>query len=176
MPDAHMQVLTDACIKSRIMLVPLTGRGETSAEEDEVPQKQQQAGGHGEEQQARSSLSAQPASVERDNAAPGNGHTQRHEDGCQPRAPGAWPRATLPSSRMDSEPPAYALIIGWTEMLGQRVSLPKRSSTCVALAARGQASRPVTQADQGRGPSAPATSGVPAIHWAANARRHHREF
>ena len=71
------------------MLVPLTGRGEASAEEDEVPQKQQQAGGHGEEQQARSSLSAQPASVERGKAAPGDGHTQQHEDGRQPRASGA---------------------------------------------------------------------------------------
>lgn len=81
---------------SRIMLVPLAERRpqrsresrETSAEEDEVPQQQQQAGGIGEEQQARSSLSVQPASTDFDEAAPGDTHTQQHEDGRQPRAPG----------------------------------------------------------------------------------------
>ena len=77
---------------------------------------------------------------------------------------------------MDSAPSAYALIIGCTGVLGQRVSLPKRSSTRVALAGRGQASRPVTQAEQGRGPSEPGTSGVPAMDWAANACMNHIKF
>ena len=81
-----------------------------------------------------------------------------------------------PVLRIDFAPSAYALITGCTGVLGLCVSLPKRSSTRVALAGRGQASRPVTQVEQGRGPSEPGTSGVPAMHWAANACMNHINF